>query len=215
VVPAQGEITVLGAFAPTTQTATWDVGVLNNGGQSVGITADAVCVPDVPGNIQQVRLQVVVPNGASSPANVDCPAASTLVGGGNAVVVVGGVIQSAFVVASRPQGNGWQAQMANQSGQPRTLLVDALCYGIGPTAGGATSSPVSASTLVQPNMSGTANVSCPAGTVATGGGYFFEAGSLTSRVWLSELNNNGWRASAFNSLSLSAELDVFAVCTRF
>jgi hypothetical protein len=71
---------------------------------------------------------------------------------------------------------------------------------------------VSASTIIHSGSTGSTTASCPAGTVATGGGFSIGSDSL---VYTQAKNGNGWTAVAKNNSGVDRTLTVYAECLTY
>lgn len=183
------------------QASGWTVRAINSSaGSAFDVTAEAVC-----GTVrdrQVVSGSAVVQPGQTGEAVATCPAGKTITGGG-------GTTNGLVIDASRPapSGQGWRVRARNPTGTARTLVVDAVC------ADAPSSGVVMGSLTAPPNSDGRATVSCPAGTVSTGGGYSFTPTTDISVVVHEPSSSpQGWVVEARNRTGTSRTVTVYAVC---
>lgn len=152
--------------------------------------------------IEQVKSDPVnIPGNSVASAKATCPDDSILVGGGY------GMGFKAFVYTQSKDGNTWRVYAQNTSPDIKTLIANATClhnYSNGS----------SAQKLAQANAAangiGHVTVSCPAGTIVTGGGYASNPNSL--RVYNSTKSGNGWQVYVKNSDNHEELFNVYAIC---
>jgi hypothetical protein len=125
--------------------------------------------------------------------------------------VVGGGFQagSEVVVYSHGRaGNGWRAYGRNNGGSTKILRVYATCLH---RLGTVSSSQVQYSTPAPAGGVGIAMVTCPAGTLVTGGGW--QVGSNGAvKVGLSKQSGNGWQVIGSNTSGSSKQVTAYATC---
>jgi hypothetical protein len=153
---------------------------------------------------QYVYQQVDVGAGATGAAIADCPASSIVVGGGYAAH------PDVTFYAQYKSGNGWRGDAKNNSGASKQITVFAVCmYNVS----GASVTQVHAQATVVPGDRGQALATCPAGSVATGGGFHaYPDGSL--RVYNSSKadSGEGWQSWAYNNSGSNKTHHAYAMC---
>jgi hypothetical protein len=152
-------------------------------------------------SVEKVENNISINPGNSGSVSVSCPGESIAVSGGFATN------PDVMVYKHSLSGNGWEAYGKNTGGVVRTLFVYANC--LSNTTGAVTShaSDVNASG----GGIGNPKVSCPTGSIITGGGW-----SVTSDpdlvVYVSAKNGNGWEIFAHNKTVSNKSVKVYAVC---
>lgn len=152
-------------------------------------------------SVEKVENSVSINPGNSGSVSVGCPGDSIAVSGGYATN------SDVMVYQHTLSGNGWKAYGKNTGGVARTLFVYADC--LSNTTGSVT---VHASDVSAPGGGiGNPKVSCPTGSIITGGGW-----SVTSDpdlvVYVSAKNGNGWEIFAHNKTGSNKSVKVYAVC---
>ena len=133
-----------------------------------------------------------------------CPAGMKVTGGGF-VSVASPLVR---VYASSMEGNGWAVDARNNFGSTIGFFTRAICVSNLP---GATSQ-VSAQKSVPINTGygfGPIDVTCPAGTTVTGGGY---TGVSGVQVYISRKAGNGWELYVNNNSGVVPTQIVNAIC---
>jgi hypothetical protein len=147
----------------------------------------------------QVLNQVSVPASATGHAVATCPSGSILTGGGFAG-------SSALLVYSNfVSGNNWEADAQNLTSSAKVLNVYAECLS---NLSGATQQVV-AQAKVPASSTGHTAVTCPSGSVVTGGG-FASNSSLT--VYSNSASGNGWLVAAQNNSAIDQPLNAYVLC---
>jgi hypothetical protein len=127
----------------------------------------AILVPFFPLDLiylDNVLNQVSISAHSQGSALATCPAHSIVVGGGFA-----GSANDMVIYTSYKSGNGWQVFAKNNSGGSQLLNSYAICLF---NTSGATSVVSSVVSIPAPSGNyGTTSVSCPGGTIMTGGGF--------------------------------------------
>jgi hypothetical protein len=172
---------------------------------SSGPSSPGVHVPLVPlvplllVNTQQVLTQVTAPASGVGHAVVNCPSGTVVTGGGFAGNA------NLFVYSDSATGNGWEVDAQNLSGSDQLLNSYAMCL--------ANSSGTTQQVYAQVTASGSSNghavVSCPSGSVVTGGGF---AGNANLLVFNSSADGNGWGVYAQNNSGSGQLLNSYAIC---
>ena len=148
----------------------------------------------------QVLKQVSVPASSQAGATAVCPSNSVVTGGGFATSG-----SNMFVKTMSISGNGWQVYGVNQLGSSQLLNAYAVCL----YNSGGTTSQVYNQVTVPAGSDGHSAVTCPAGSVVTGGGY---ASNDQFTVYNSTKSGNGWQVYAHNNSGSSQLLNAYAVC---
>lgn len=179
----------------------WSLYVKNNSGSSKLANVYAYCLKGPSGTFTQVYTQVTVPAGNIGHPVADCPAGSVVTGGGWASKSDGSLI----VYNSSMSGNGWQIYAKNTSGSNQLLNAYAICVS---GSGGSTSQVVSQSTIAA-GSAGYAEAACPAGALATGGGF---AADTDLWIYNTSLSGSNWMTYAKNSAGTGKLLNSYAIC---
>jgi hypothetical protein len=183
----------------------WQVYAKNQAGSSQLLNAYAICLYNSGGTTSQVYAQVTVSPGSFNNATVSCPAGSVVTGGGYASNTYLTVYNSTMT------GNGWQTYAMNNSGSNQLLNAYATCL----SGTSATTSQVFAQVSVPAGTSDNAHVSCPSGSLLTGGSF---AGSTNLWIYNSSMSSTDskvWYAYAKNLSGTSQLLNSYAICTTF
>jgi hypothetical protein len=169
---------------------------------SSGPSGPLVHIPLVPLLLitsQQVLTQVTAPAGGVGHAVVNCPSGSVVTGGGFAGN------SNLFVYNTSATGNGWEVYAQNLSGSDQLLNSYAMCLS---NSSGSTQQ-VYAQVTAPGSSNGHAVVSCPSGSVVTGGGF---AGNSNLLVFNSSADGNGWGVYAQNNSGSGQLLNSYAIC---
>ena len=152
--------------------------------------------------VETVWDQVSVPANSIANATVECPAESTVVGGGFATNT------NVYVYTHNKQGNGWQAYGSNFNASNKLLNVYAVCLKF---VAGASVQQVYDQVNAPANGIGHAVATCPAGTTVVGGGYASK-GDGTLRVYTATKKDNGYQVYAKNHKGSQQLLNAYAIC---
>jgi hypothetical protein len=187
----------------------WTVMATNTAGSSREVYAYAVCLRNAVGaSTAQVQSQVTVPGSGLKQALVSCPAGSIATGGGWKAQD-----KSVRVYQSIRSSNGWYIEARNESASAKSLRVYAICL----SGASATATEAGQGVSVPGNSMGKVIVTCPMGTVLTGGG--FGAGSGGELVVHGNSGPWGttkeWRAYATNTSGSAQMFQGRAVCLSF
>jgi hypothetical protein len=169
---------------------------------TVGLFIPFIPIPLVPlllPTTQQVFNQVTISAGATGQSTASCPSGSVVVGGGFAAG------NNMVVYTHSMEGNGWRAYVKNNSVTDQLFNAYAVC--LYNTSG--TTSQVWAQVTAAAGGIGHAVATCPAGSVATGGGY---ASNPNLWVYNSSMSGNGWEAYAKNTTGSDQLLNAYAIC---
>jgi hypothetical protein len=180
----------------------WQVYSNNLSGSSQPLNGYATCLYYSGGTTSMVYAQATAPAFDIGHATVACPSGSVVTGGGYAS-------NTDFVVYNSSMAdNGWQVYAQNNSSSGQILNAYATC--LAGTAG--TTSQV----LAQKSIAGGAydgtTVSCPSGSLLTGGGF---AANTTMWVYNTSMNSSDsktWMVYAKNLAGGSQTLNAYAVC---
>jgi hypothetical protein len=148
-----------------------------------------------------VHEQVTIPSGSTGSATANC-ASGVVVSGGYAAP------PDIFVTSHSKTGNGWRVHAKNNAGSSKTLTVYATCLH---HMSAPSTSQVSHQVTAPGGGLGHASVECPAGSVATGGGWLVGSGT-SMRILLSKKTGNGWQVAASNSSSAGLPVKAYAIC---
>jgi hypothetical protein len=158
--------------------------------------------PAIAPTTQIVSSSVNLAPGTPTSATVACPAGTVVTSGGFSVGL------GVWVYTQLKEGNGWTAYAKNNAAVIRTLTTYAVCL----TYPSVTSTQVLSSYMITgAGNIGAAVATCPAGSVATGGGY---SGTSNGSLWtyFSSLNGNAWQVTAKNIGGGSITFNVYAIC---
>jgi hypothetical protein len=106
--------------------------------------------------------------------------------------------------------NGWRGDAMNNTVWQQTLSIYAVCLH---NVSGASVTQVHGQVSVAPGNKGQAIATCPAGSVATGGGFYaYPDGSLRVYTSCDSDSGEGWQSWAENLSASSKTLHAYAVC---
>jgi hypothetical protein len=150
---------------------------------------------------EMATWNATVGGGGTMSIGATCPADSIVVGGG--------FMSSAEVVfvEQYKDGNGWTVMATNTAGSGREVYAYAVCLHY---AYGASATQVHDQVTMPGNGLKQALVTCPTGSIASGGGW--KAQDENVRVYQSIRSSNGWYIEARNESSSAKSLSVYAVC---
>ncbi len=139
--------------------------------------------------------------GAIGSTTVNCPAGSVVTSGGFAGA------NGVRIYNSTMNGNGWRVYGFNNTGSSRNITVYATCLF---NTGGTTDF-----VLEQQNVAANDythfEMSCPGGTIVTGGGWVI--GSTTSvEIYNSTRSGNGWQIYVNNTSGDTPLVNAYAIC---
>ena len=153
---------------------------------------------------EYVYKQVNVGAGATGAAIATCPSTSIVVGGGYAAN------PDVTFYTQYKYENGWRGDARNTSGTSRQITVYAVCLH---NVSGASVTQVHGQVNVPSGTRRQAVATCPAGSVATGGGFHaYPDGSL--RVYNSSKadSGEGWQSWAYNNSGSTKTHHAYAIC---
>jgi hypothetical protein len=166
-----------------------------------------MCLKNDPGaSVTQRQAQITVGAGTTSNADVACNSGEVAVGGGYANPAVGMEIYNFTAM-----GNGWGGYAANHSGAAQVVTFYAECLTSPGNPGVNFTSP--ATTSINGGASGGTQVSCPGGSLLSGGGFADDENAL---VYNSSPNSSStWETYLKNQGAASTGLNVYAMCLSF
>lgn len=180
----------------------WKVYANNSSGASQLLNAYAICLNNISGSTSQFYSQVTVAGGATGNAQVACPAGSVVTGGGYAS-------NSSFTVkTSSMEGNGWGVYGKNNSGSNQLLNAYAICL----SGSGGSTSQVYAQKSIAAGASEGVEVSCPTGTLLTGGGFASNTSQWVYNSSMKGLDSETWQVYSKNNSGSSQLLNSYAIC---
>jgi hypothetical protein len=205
-----GEVALSGGWATNGSTPAYNSTRDGNGwrvfpqGSSVLTNVYVMCLQNDPSaSVTELSTHLTVNANSTANATVSCNGGQVAVGGGFANPSAPGVEIYNFTY----MGSGWGGYAANHTGSAQTLTFYTECLSA-PGAQVTETSP--ASTTVAPGASGGTQVSCPAGTLLSGGGFVDDANAI---VYNSSPNNSStWEAYLSNQNTSSNLLEVYAMC---
>jgi hypothetical protein len=152
---------------------------------------------------------VTIPPKNQGNAIAVCPAGKVATGGGFMNFDAFDSGTDVVIAASRPVGSGWQVIAFNPTTTSQTVMAFATC------------APVSDRDILlgfitmASNDQGTATAKCPAGKIATGGGFMnFDAFDSGTDVTIAMTRPAGpdWQVIAFNPTTSSQSVAAFTAC---
>jgi hypothetical protein len=189
----------------------WTVKATNTAASGREVYAYAVCLHNAAGaTTSQVESQVTVPGSGLKQAIVTCPSGSVATAGGWK-----GQDVNVRVYASVRSANAWYIEARNESGSAKSLKVYAVCL----SGNGAAATEIGTGESVPGNGTGKAILTCPAGTVLSGGGFgVSSSGQLvvhgasgpwgTDRQWRVYVTNTSGSSQTFHGRAVCLSLPV-------
>jgi hypothetical protein len=131
------------------------------------------------------------------------------------VVTGGGYRGSNGVQSSKPDGNGWSAQLSVQTGSSASPMTYAVCAAAHVSPG----TVASASKSLAPADTATVGIACPDGATLVGGG-FEQTGPTSLSASQAASDGSGWQvqvagASGATGPGATASVTVYSLCTTF
>jgi len=160
--------------------------------------------PSSPPSTQYVYQQTNVAAGATGAVIATCPNDSIVVGGGYAAD------PDVAFYAQYKYGNGWRGDATNNASSAEQITVFAVCLH---NVSSASITQVHGQVTVPPGDKGQAVATCPAGSIATDGGFHaYPDGSL--RVYNSSKadSGEGWQSWAYNNSGSNKTHHAYAMC---
>jgi hypothetical protein len=201
-------------------TSTWTVEPINFDATALTFTSYAICAMDAPGStaISHYTTSIVDAN-VSAPANdtgeadATCPAGQLRTGGGYDVY---NVSPNWSIYLNSPLNNDtWTVEIDNEVPLATTFDSYAICLA---KKSGNPITKLAVSTVDTPgtapaNGTQTADVSCPANSLMTGGGAVIDSiGQAWSIQKSAPIAANNWRVKATDTDNFSRDFDSLAVC---
>lgn len=185
----------------------WRGDAQNNSGSKQQITVYAVCLHNLSGiSVTQVHGQDDVASGLKANAIATCPAGSLATGGGFHAYPDGSL--RVYNSSRAYSGEGWQSWAQNLSGSTKTLHAYAMCL----SGSGGMINEILESVSIPPNGTGYAFLTCPSGSLVTGGGF---AAQDYMRIYISSGPHPGneWHVHVRNTHSSDDKtLFAYAIC---
>ncbi|WP_204044980.1 hypothetical protein [Acrocarpospora phusangensis] len=189
----------------------WRVHAWNTGSIALHIYPWVVCAT-VTGRVI-ANAAASVPAGISASATAACPSGRRLTGGGFAFDTANGMASAnpnITPVMNGPSGQGWKADAFNVTGVTRTIRSYAVCATL------PSNTIIGAPGTIAPGQSPSIKANCPAGQVATGGGFAY-GGANVRLEWFSvpgaTTSPNNWWVFFKNTSPITFGVVVYAVCT--
>jgi hypothetical protein len=198
----------------------WLVEPINNDAQPMSFSAYAICLASAPGGTavsgyttQTVMTPVDVPTNSTGEADATCPAGQLRTGGG---YTVENISSNWSVYSNAPLNNDtWNVEIDNEV--PLTTTIDSFAQCLGR----ANSQPLTKLAVSTVDTAGTApasgsasaDVSCAANELMTGGGHvMFSVGQQWNILASAPVSDNDWRVTAADIDSTSRDFHSIAVC---
>ena len=155
----------------------------------------------VPISIVQVTEQISIPPNSNRNTTANCPSGSVVVSGGYAGA------QGVRIWHSTKIGNGWRVDGRNNTASAQLMNVYAMCL----TLPGASTSQELIQMDANPNDITQLEISCPANTVVTGGGFDIGATDPID-IYHSSMSGSGWQIYINNRGGETPSVNAYAVC---
>ncbi|MBN1439024.1 MAG: hypothetical protein JW929_06390 [Anaerolineales bacterium] len=179
----------------------WVAVAKNNFGADRTLTVYAECLTYPSASTVMVDNTVSVNAGSYASQTAVCPAGSVVTGGGYTSSPDG----SMWVYANWQVGNNWQVSERNYGGSPKTFHVYAVCLSGTPL----TTVRQDATGNLPASGNGFVAATCPAGRVATGGGWGLSNDELP---YYSGYTAGAWRVYAHNSSASVRSMLAMVTC---
>ena len=207
-----GELALSGGWASNSSTPIYNSSRSGNGWRIFPYTSGAltnayvVCLRNDPGaSVTELAAHITIGPSAIGNANIPCNAGEVAVGGGYANPTPGVEIYN--LTAS---GNGWGGYAANHTSAAAVVTFYAECLN---SSGAHTTFTSPATTSVGAASTGGTQVSCPGGSLLSGGGFADDENAL---VYNSSPNSSStWEAYLLNQGASATGLNVYAMCLSF
>jgi hypothetical protein len=181
----------------------WLAAAKNYSGTSQLLNVYAICLANSGGTTSQVFKQITISAGGVNYDSAACPGGSLVTGGGFASDP-----DSTWVYNISMNGNGWAAYAKNNAGSSQLLNIYAICL----TGAGGSVAPASHQVTIPASGAGSGEASCPAGTLATDGGYALGNGLVIYNSSVKSGDPKTWNAFARNTSGSGALMNIYAVC---
>jgi hypothetical protein len=166
----------------------WTAVAKNNSGGDRTLRVYAECLTYPGASTTQVENNKTINAGSYGSETATCPAGSVVTGGGFTSAANG----SMWTYATWQNGNGWQVSEKNTGGAATLFHVYAVCLSGTPL----TSDKVTATGSIPAGGNASVQVACPAGKVATGGGWGLSDNEVP---FFSGFSSGYWRVYVHNS----------------
>jgi hypothetical protein len=178
----------------------WQVRGANRTTGNFDFDVDVVC-GDVKDRQVVFASVSVPPLSLTTSVVANCPAGKVSIGGGATALNI-------IIGASRPaaSGQGWEARAVNLTSANASLTAAAVC------ATATSREVVEAATTVPAGAQRDGGVECPAGKVATGGGFDVAQFATGFSLFFSTPSDKGWDVRADNNSGTPSTFTAFAVC---
>ncbi|NLN69488.1 MAG: hypothetical protein GX142_01685 [Chloroflexi bacterium] len=152
-------------------------------------------------SVQQITEQISIPSQSTGFKTLTCPSGSMVVSGGFSHD------SGIYVWQSIKSDNGWRITATNSHTKTRKLTITATCLfnSNGTSSAAIQEKPAKANDLTK------ITVSCPSGSLITGGGWAVENNTPIT-VTNSSKSENGWQIEIFNSTSKLPKVTAYAIC---
>jgi hypothetical protein len=194
----------------------WRANVRNTSGSSKVVRVYAVCLHNTPGaSVEIVSESTVMPSDGDAEVHAKCPAGSVVTGGGWRTTCA-----DVRISQSAKTGAAWNIEAYNYS-TTCMLYTHAVC--LSGTSGKTSQSEVFyiVDRYLEPKPE-EISVTCPQGTIMTGGGYEDKSGYEELLIFINagpwgEAPDAEWRVYALNDVGTTTSpiLNVYAVCLAF
>jgi hypothetical protein len=207
-----GELALSGGWASNGSTPIYNSSRSGDGWRVFPYTSGALtnayvmCLQNDPGaSITELASHITIASGAIGNANIPCNAGEVVVGGGYANPTPGVEIYN-FTAS----GNGWGGYAVNHTSSAAVVTFYAECLN---ASGAHTTFTSPVTTSIGAGSTGGTQVSCPGGSLLSGGGFADDENAL---VYNSSPNSSStWEVYLKNQGASSTGLNVYAMCLSF
>lgn len=154
-----------------------------------------------PASVETYYDVTSIPAGSTGDLKVTCPAGSVVVSGGFAGS------DGVRIWHSKMDGNGWHVYGNNTSGSSKNMTVQAYCL----FNTGGTTQLVYEQEYINASDYTHLEVTCPAGSLVTGGGWVIGSTNPVE-IYNSSRSANGWQIYVINNGAGTPLVNVYAVC---
>ncbi|HEY5119753.1 MAG TPA: NBR1-Ig-like domain-containing protein [Anaerolineales bacterium] len=179
----------------------WTAVAKNNAAVNRPMVVYAECLTYPSASAVQVNNSIMVSPSSFASQTAVCPAGSIVTGGGYTSSPDGAM----WTYASWQNGNGWEVSEMNTVGSAKTFNVYATCLSGVPLA----TAKINNTGTIPASGDGFVEVACPAGKVATGGGFGLGTNTLP---YFSGFSSGYWRVYVHNSNASVASLLTTVTC---
>jgi len=180
----------------------WRIAATNSDTAARSLNVTATCIFNSNGTVNIAsQEQPAKPNNFTQ-ITAECPSGSIVTGGG------WDVDNNTFinVYQSFKSDNGWQVNFNNPNNSASKVTAYAICLTGVP---GSTSQKEKTENIIPPNSTANAQMNCPFGSFATGGGFSIDRDLI---LYHSAKEINGWANYVSNPTGEEKRLDTFVVC---